>query len=72
MSTAPSSPLPLVAYLVAVTWATVQSNRRWMTLLVIVPFSELMPTRAFATEGEARRVGILATQHEIDDILKAA
>jgi hypothetical protein len=43
-----------------------------MTLLVIVPFSELMPTRAFAREGEARRVGILATQHEIDDILKAA
>jgi hypothetical protein len=33
---APSSPLPLVAYLVAVTWAMVQSNKRWMTLLWIV------------------------------------
>ena len=32
----PSSPLPLAAYLVAVTWAMVQSNKRWMTLLWIV------------------------------------
>jgi hypothetical protein len=33
---APSSPLPLAAYLVAVTWTMVQSNKRWMTLLWIV------------------------------------
>jgi hypothetical protein len=39
---------------------------------VIVPFGELMPTRDFATEEGARSVGILATQREIDGILKAA
>lgn len=32
----PSSPLPVAAYLGAVTWAMVQSNKRWMTLLWIV------------------------------------
>lgn len=32
----PSSPLALVAYLVAVTWAIMQSNKRWMTVLWIV------------------------------------
>ncbi|MGA9529643.1 MAG: hypothetical protein WBS24_16125 [Terriglobales bacterium] len=33
---APSSPLPLALYLVAVTWAMMQSNKRWITLLWIV------------------------------------
>jgi hypothetical protein len=32
----PSSPLAAVAYLIAVTWAMMQSNKRWMTLLWIV------------------------------------
>jgi hypothetical protein len=32
----PSSPLPMVAYLGAVVWAMMQSNKRWMTLLWIV------------------------------------
>jgi hypothetical protein len=32
----PASPLPLVGYLVAVTWAIMNSNKRWITLLWIV------------------------------------
>jgi hypothetical protein len=36
MNASPTSPLPLVAYLASVTWAVMQSNRRWMTLLWIV------------------------------------
>ncbi len=39
---------------------------------VIVPFSALMPIRDFATEEDAREVGIAAAQREIDAILKAA
>jgi hypothetical protein len=31
-----NNPLPLVAYLVAVTWALVNSSKRWMTFLWIV------------------------------------
>jgi hypothetical protein len=39
---------------------------------VIVPFSEVMPIRDFATKEDARKIGVVAAQREIDAILKAA
>jgi hypothetical protein len=39
---------------------------------VIVPFSEAMPIRDFATKEDAREVGIAAARREIDAIIRAA
>jgi hypothetical protein len=39
---------------------------------VIVPFSEIMPMREFATKEEAKRIGVLAAQREIDAIVRSA
>jgi len=44
----PSSPVPLIAYLVAVTWALMHSSKRWMTLLWIVGSLAVMLSLLYA------------------------